>query len=93
MEGGEKAKQEFLQNELIRLERLERLAATFERKANVLEKWVEGQDEPLKSNDEIVAADLPEANVTFYQLTVFLHLFHSHSLFPCPGSSEETRDL
>ena len=79
LEGGEKAKQEFLQNELIRLERLERLAATFERKANVLEKWVEGQDEPLKSNDEIVAADLPEANALLKKLETFESDLEAHS--------------
>ena len=63
LEAGEKEKQEFLQNDLIRLERLEHLAATFERKASMLEKWAAGQDAPLKNNEDITAADLPEANV------------------------------
>lgn len=64
LEAGEKEKQEFLQNDLIRLERLEHLAATFERKASMLEKWVTGQDAALQNNDDIAAADLPEANVS-----------------------------
>lgn len=63
LEAGEKEKQEFLQNDLIRLERLEHLAATFERKASMLEKWAAGQDSNLQNNEDIAAADLPEANV------------------------------
>lgn len=63
LEAGEKEKQEFLQNDLIRLERLEHLAATFERKAGMLEKWAAGQDSALHNSEDIAAADLPEANV------------------------------
>ena len=64
LEGSEKNKQEFLQEDLIRLKKLEHLAATFDRKARSLESWAEGQDAPLKQEDDIAAADLAEANVS-----------------------------
>ena len=64
LEASEKNKQEFLQEDLIRLKKLEHLAATFDRKARSLESWAEGQDGPLKQEDDIAAADLAEANVS-----------------------------
>ena len=80
LEAGEKEKQEFLQNDLIRLERLEHLAATFERKASMLEKWVAGQDAALQNNDDIAAADLPEANVSLVSFVC---------LIVCPIEAED----
>nr|WAW84868.1 alpha-actinin [Halisarca dujardinii] len=62
LEAAEKSKQEFLQEDLIRLKKLEHLAETFDKKARSLESWANGQDEPLTSDADIEAADLAEAN-------------------------------
>lgn len=78
LEAGEKEKQEFLQNDLIRLERLEHLAATFERKASMLEKWVTGQDAALQNSDDITAADLPEANALLKRHDAFETDLNAH---------------
>ena len=48
-----------------RLQRLEHLAAKFEHKAINIEKWASDHPEKLSRNDDIDAANLAEATVSF----------------------------
>ncbi|XP_046382631.1 alpha-actinin, sarcomeric isoform X1 [Ischnura elegans] len=51
LEIGEKAFEEWLLSEMMRLERLEHLAQKFKHKADIHEDWTRGKEEMLKSND------------------------------------------
>jgi actinin alpha len=79
LEAAEKAKQEFLQEDLIRLKKLEHLAATFDRKARALESWAQGQDAPLQQDEDITAADLAEANALLKKHETFESDLEAHS--------------
>lgn len=51
LEGAEKAFEEWLLSEMMRLERLEHLAEKFRRKADAHEDWTRGKEEMLQSQD------------------------------------------
>ncbi|XP_065919404.1 alpha-actinin-1-like [Dysidea avara] len=61
MEGAEKEYEEFLRNEITRLERLEHLAARFNHKVSNLEAWMAGKNDQLSQRDDIESASLAEA--------------------------------
>ncbi len=47
-------------SELRRLQRLEHLAAKFEHKVGNIERWADGREEKLSSNEDIESANLAE---------------------------------